>query len=168
MHKSLILVGLLILVSGLFGGTALAETLQRNEVTLAVGACQAALPAHEGSFRKRPLGMRNEGTSSAFLSCSATSDYLAPGWFDVSVSFTNPTAEPVSINCTLVDAISTPAGVYFPKSIVVNAFSTSGVTWQATVDNGGQNFRAPAYSCLIPQGVELNQLLQQRFEQVGS
>lgn len=38
----------------------------------ATDICQAALPVYEGLIRKRPLAMTNEGTTTAFVTCSFT------------------------------------------------------------------------------------------------
>ena len=60
----------------LVASLALAATLSvpdaraGSTVQNAVGNCNGALPGFEGALRKRPLAIANEGTSSAFVSCT--------------------------------------------------------------------------------------------------
>ena len=43
----------------------------------AVDRCQPALPTFDGSIRKRPKAVQNEGTSIAFITCGFSGDNFA-------------------------------------------------------------------------------------------
>lgn len=125
-----------------------------HEISMAVDRCQPALPAFDTAFRKRPLAMKNESTSPAFVTCAYTGGYGARrlvSWISVGLINEGPTA--VTFTCTLVD-YQGGAGQprYFPKTITVFAGSSAELGWQPS-DNAGERFIYPAASCSIPGGV---------------
>jgi hypothetical protein len=125
----------------------------------AVESCQGSLPSFEGSLRKRPLAISNEGSSSAFVSCSMAADLASPsGVTAVAALFTNRTAAAVTVNCTLVSGVAAPFGapVYLPKALPVAANSASVVAWTSAADNGGDAFVLANLNCTVPVGVEIN------------
>ncbi len=124
----------------------------------AVNLCQGALPNFEGSLRKRPLGINNEGTITAFVSCSVDTDAFG-AITGIEVILTNRNASATTVNCTLVDGVAppfpTPAPVYLPKSVSVPAGTFSVLVWNAA-DNGGNPYLLPNLSCALPVGTEIN------------
>ena len=164
------------IVTTLIGISALpfaanAAEISRSEFILPVNICQGALPNYEGAFRKRPRGIRNEGTADAFISCallSRNSSLLKHTV--VEAKFVNSTASAKTVNCTLVDGPgigSSPASVNIVKSVVVAANAFSFITWNAA-DNGGNNYYVPALSCVIPPGVEVNNINDNYLEEIGA
>ena len=122
-------------------------------------SCQGSLPNFEGALRKRPLAVSNEGTGSAFISCSMAADIGSPsGVTGVLALFTNRTGSPVTINCTMVSGVAAPFGspLYFPKSASIPANSYTIMQWSSSADNGGSAFMLPNLNCSIPPGTEFN------------
>jgi len=158
MRHATLAIGTLIVAIGI-SGQAGAARQQRISIQSAVGTCQAPLPNFEGAFRKRPLGIANEGSSPAFISCAHSAQTVNSRGIDtLVVHFINRRAADVGVSCTLINGLASPLGVpsFFPKT----AFTTGGnqvisVTWSQD-DNGGTPFIAPSISCAIPPGVEIN------------
>lgn len=126
----------------------------------ATGPCNGALPAFEGALRKRPLALRNEGSSSAFVSCSMQSDGGEnPGYQTALITFVNRNASSAAVDCTMVAGIVAELGegapTFFPKTLGVPAGTAGIMTWVAadfeleTFDNW-LNF-----TCSLPPGVEM-------------
>lgn len=135
-----------------------ANTALASNWASAVDNCQGALPSFEGAFRKRPLGINNEGASSAFVSCAIRADF-DDDLVGVGVLFTNRGAGAATINCTLVSGVALPAPfappVMIPKSVSIAANDFAVMSW-STGDNGGEPFALPNLSCSIPPGAEIN------------
>lgn len=144
------------------------ELVSRTHVQNAVGVCQGALPSFEGAIRKRPLGINNEGSTPAFVSCTVNSEasYLAQVIQDFAILLTNrgPVTE---LTCTLVDGIAPATSgplagafppVYYPKTIAIPDGTAGGtsasIAWD--LDDRPEGFIFPALSCLLPPGVEIN------------
>ena len=124
----------------------------------AAGNCNGALPSYEGELRKRPLGVQNEGTATAFVTCSLPGDFFASGNFLVAAAFTNQNSTPVTVNCTLVDGATAPFMVpaYYPQSITLPANGVDVFEWTPA---GEEPFTALAnLSCNLPPGVAINVL----------
>lgn len=137
--------------------SAHAATIPREEVRMSADVCQPALPAFDASFRKRPLAMQNEGTSTAYITCAFGGGFNGiPSAKTLTVGFTNITTTAKTVDCTLVDA---HAGVqnptYLPKSINVPPAGApvTLLIWSYTADNGGVRFTYPAASCAVPPGI---------------
>ena len=151
-------IGTLVAAIGI-GGQAGAVERQHSSFHGAVGACQAPLPSFEGAFRKRPLGIANEGGSTAFISCALPAQTIHSNGIDtLVVYFINRGGANVEVSCTLVDGLASPLGVptFFPKVVTVTPHRERSSTWSAQRDNGGDRFITPSLSCAIPPGVEIN------------
>lgn len=127
----------------------------------AVGICQGALPSFEGSFRKRPLAIANEGTSNAFLSCTLPLDQTAvQGNTAVAVGLVNRSNALVAVACTFVDGTvpellgGVPPTLY-PKNIAVAAGEGVSLIWQAAEYDLEAFSKIASVSCALPPGVEL-------------
>ncbi len=125
----------------------------RSEVILASENCQPALPAFDGSIRKRPLAMQNEGTATAFITCSFVGvPNASPSHTEVSIVFINTDSQDRAVACTLVDGRSgftDPA--YFPQQVSVAAGTRNALFWRSnTLET---NYVYPALSCALPPGV---------------
>jgi hypothetical protein len=125
----------------------------------AVSMCNGALPAYEGALRKRPLAIANEGTSSAFVTCSFPKGYNAAGNTDAVVYMVNRGTTDATVSCTFVDGIvaelnPTPPA-YYAASVDIPAGEPGGIIW--TAENEGVEFFSPYgnVNCSIPPKVEL-------------
>lgn len=134
---------------------ARAVTQPRAFMQNATGACQPALPAFEGQIRKRPLAVQNEGTASAFVSCSLMAERDSIGGIKgVYLYADNRTGAPISLSCTLVTGVSGGTSFFYPKTITMPANSALNQFMWTPADNGGVNFNnfAANLSCSLPVG----------------
>ncbi|MEP6632881.1 MAG: hypothetical protein ABJA62_01595 [Luteimonas sp.] len=121
--------------------------------------CQGALPNYEGSFRKRPMAIANEGSTSAFITCSLEStNSVSYGQSYVSAAFVNRGTSTTNVSCTMVaGGTFTPAPIFFTKSINVGASGTGVIAWtQAEV---GARMGLASLSCNLPAAVEIGTIL---------
>lgn len=129
--------------------------------TNAVNVCQGALPNFEGSLRKRPLGVNNEGASTAFVSCSTHVDD-GEEIISVNVLFHNRNEGTAQVSCTMVSGLAQPfpqgTPVYLPKTFEIAAGQPYVASWQKDTDNGGTPFYTANLSCALPPGIEINTL----------
>jgi hypothetical protein len=128
----------------------------------AAANCQGALPNFEGSIRKRPLGVQNEGTAASFVTCSFVNQYDSDAqgeidYFDA--YFINMGSAAATVTCTGVAGFETGVdNAYISKSITVapNATVHTLMHFDAT-DNGGESYYPlVSLSCRIPPGVGIN------------
>lgn len=146
----------LVLASVVTDGDAAGATRQYS--IGASAACRPALPAFDGAIRTRPLAMANEGSSSAFITCSNWSTPFAETNYNTVVTLANRSAGPVDVTCTLVAGGDTgPAPTYTPKTITIPANASGNIVWGTLA-----NAALPGtlrFSCGLPPRVELGQLL---------
>jgi len=157
MKHATLVIGTLIAALGI-SGQASAVKQQRASYQGAVNNCQAPLPSFEGAFRKRPLGIANEGSSPAFISCALSAQTInSDGVFKVLVFLINRGAANVEVSCTLIDDLPAPLGTpsHFHKDFTVAAGQSAIGEW-TQADQSGFPFIVPSLSCAIPPGVEIN------------
>lgn len=135
-----------------------AQAVDRIQSQNAAGVCQGALPVYDTSLRNRPSAVSNEGSNSAFVSCSMEGDYdtaQPPTLFGA--IFANNTAADKTVNCTFVDGTKAVAAlVLLPKSVMVPANAAAQLVWNPDDDNGGTPFTAwNNLSCSLPAGIEI-------------
>jgi len=142
-----------------------AEAIGRSTFQNAVGACNGALPGFEGSLRKRPLAIANEGTSNAIVSCTLAIDQTqSEGNAIVGVVLINRSAQLVAVSCTFVDgsAPEVPGAIlptYYIENIALSAGQGSSLFWEAA-DHGLTEFSVlGSASCSLPPGVEIAAML---------
>jgi hypothetical protein len=177
MNRYAISLGASVLAAGvLMTSAANAAVIGKAQYGQAVGAmCQGALPNFEGSFRKRPLGISNEGSASAFLTCGLSSQYdSSTGGVDEIVLYvTNRNAPNTDMSCTLVDGyVDATIGFtdFFPQTINVVGLTYGMFDWTAS-GSGGTNdpvFGYPAISCNVPANFEVNIEAHAFSEEVGA
>lgn len=150
-----------------------AVTLTRSFVHNATGTCQAALPSFEGLVRKRPLALQNEGSDSAFVSCSLVGTHLGPGYNGrvmdrVFMGLINDAATPVAVSCTLVDGVAGAISAsLIPKLAAIPANGRAELEW-AAADNGDQRFVFAAnVQCVLPPGTGISYTSSWYEEDVG-
>ena len=127
-----------------------------TSASTASGSCQGNLPASDTNLRNRPLAIKNEGSSSAFVSCAVQTPYN-PESVDAAVVFvTNTTAAAINVSCTYVDGGLAPSVVFHPKTVAVPANAVVPIIWEPA-EFALTTFSAYAnFSCNVPPGVELN------------
>lgn len=146
-------------------GAADAATSPRNYQQNGGSACTGTLPTFEGALRKRPKAIANEGTTTAFVTCSALSDQTGPRPTAVLAWFTNRGAAAATVNCTMIDGDEFNGSTAFPKSKVFAAGLFDGMVWTPS----GPTFRASvSLSCALPPGVELNFFGHSVQEEIGA
>ncbi len=158
-------------VLALAGFDASAATLQRSFVQNATGACQAALPVFDGQIRKRPLAIQNEGTASAYVTCSFMgTDRTDAGITDIYLYADNNSAAEVDITCTLVTGASGVGAAYYAKTLTIPANTPTNLFFWDAADNGGENFDnyTTNVSCNLPVDTGLTATFIYFDEDVGA
>lgn len=146
----------LIAIAALSTANAIAATSEQAPGAHATAFCQSALPAFEGLIRKRPLALQNEGTATAFVTCSVPSDLNARELLSLSIVFVNNTGGSVSISCTLVSGALGNV-VYIPKA-TTGAGEYMANIWSPS-DIGGNALSAlSSFSCALPPGTGVHYL----------
>ncbi len=128
----------------------------------ATAICQGALPNFEGSIRKRPLAVQNEGSANSFVTCSFLTQYDSANQAAVSyfgAYFTNFATVARTVTCTGVAGHSTNVGNQFvSKSVTVAPGGELQTQLLFTIaDNGNVGYYPlVSMSCNIPPGVGIN------------
>ena len=151
-----------LLVAVLAASPAAAVEKDMETAANAAGNCQGALPNFEGSIRKRPLGVQNEGTALSFVTCSLSTEYDTDDIRQVSylgAFFSNKGTTAVTVNCTAVAGFETNGtNVYVAKAISVppNAPESTALYFLPS-DNGGQGYYPMvSLSCGLPPNVGIH------------
>ena len=127
------------------------------------GNCSGALPSFEGSLRKRPTAIANEGKAVAFVTCSLPGD-LSVGNLTFQIAFLNRNDSPVSVACTFVDGYAAPfvngnGPTFYVRETQLGAQNGGDLTW-GSEDEGLSLFSPNAnVSCALPPGVEIALLI---------
>ena len=167
MNRYTMLLGGVVAASGLLGLPVSAATITKYGSMAAAGACQGALPNYEGSIRKRPLAVTNEGTSSAFVTCGATnySGGAADSVNQVGIVVTNRSSASAAISCTMVDGvIDATLGFanYYPLTTTVASGDFTEIDWDGTYQY------AQSVSCNVPPNWEINRMFTNYNDEIGS
>lgn len=135
---------------------ASAEIVAKDYFINASGNCNGALPTYEGALRKRPLAIRNEGTTNAFVSCSIPRSQADDGYTLVGAYFTNSTGSDKTINCTLVDgAVGIGEPALYPRSLILAAGTTNFIAWNSEEFELAEFASWINVSCNLPAGTEI-------------
>jgi hypothetical protein len=146
-----------------------AATVQRLFYQNGGSACTGALPTFEGALRKRPKAIGNEGTTTAFVTCSAVvNDNNSENPSNIFASFTNNTGASVDVNCSLINGDAFFGSSATPQTLTLTAGTTSVLGWfpvspATTFPHGSANI-----SCALAPGVSLNYFGQQINEDIGA
>jgi hypothetical protein len=129
-----------------------------TDVGTAPGACQGALPAHEGSLRKRPLAVQNDGSIDAFVTCAWPSEAAVTS---IEIDARSVSGQAAQLSCTLVSGIDGRDAIPMStKTITLPADGTRvGLRWLPEDFPGGLSFfpnRNNGVSCKLPPGTNLN------------
>lgn len=151
----LMLAGTLV-VAGTTTQDAFAVTASRVYFNNAAGICQSALPIFDGNIRKRPTAVANEGTTTAFVSCSFSSNATSTlGASKVQLTLFNRNASTILATCTMNPNFLAGGPLpLIPKTNMTAANARTDFLWNAA-DNGGNNYLFMNFSCGLPPGVDV-------------
>ena len=135
---------------------AAAAPAQAETQVNATGACKSALPVFDGNIRSRPLGVRNEGDASAFVSCSLPAEHGTRVEL-VGIYLSNSAEGSLTINCTMVNGRNTFGPEYDPQSMALSAGASGWMLFMPSA-SGPQGGDLINFSCNLPPGAELNML----------
>ena len=163
--------GILVLELGC-AGNAFAVTVERIFQAGPTALCQSALPANEGTIRKRPLAVQNEGTQPAYVTCS----YIVQGSIAIKRALiwsSSNDGTPKTITCTGVTGFKSGPNQYVVHTTELPASGVStSLDWVPTQFTGGSTTVFPSshfsLSCLVPPGAGLNQLQLVFDEDIGA
>lgn len=148
-----------------------AVLLPRSFVQNATGACQAALPHYEGTIRKRPLAIQNEGGEDAFVSCSLVGTERSTGGLkEAHVVIRNTSGAPLEVTCTLIGEVTEASMAFVSRTVTVPAHHTGSdhiLRWDVR-DIGGTLLKTANLSCSLPSGAGLGEMAVQFEEYVGN
>lgn len=161
-----LLPGVFAAVATLATGAADSAAVHVFAQTNATGVCQPALPAYEGSIRKRPLAMQNEGGALAYVTCSPTSMYDQPyATFGARARLINRSAVQVTVQCTgvLGTDLSSTAPKYFTSSTPISPNSSNVVAWGGSQTPGFDSKLPFSFSCGLPPGVGIGIVISDQY-----
>jgi hypothetical protein len=149
-------------------GGANAVTVSRLDFTHASGFCQGALPNFDTQIRKRPLAVANEGTATAFVSCSMGKERADGLITEATLKVINRNGAPADISCTLVHGfLSSASPTFISKTVTVAPNGGAFMSW-LPADNGGANYSWLNWSCALPPGTDIAYGYIQYTEDVGA
>lgn len=120
-------------------------------------ACTGALPTFEGSLRKRPKAITNEGDTTAFITCSADSDEMNstnPNLVFISLRNNGPAT--ISVSCTLVNGAEWSGSLATPQTISLAPGARFNNLWVPVSPATAFPYDSVNVSCALPPGVEAN------------
>lgn len=154
----------------------MAAAANRQSASQAVNYCQSALPVFDGNIRKRPLAVQNEGTGTAFVTCSYPSGEGRGSGGSVTTQvwqyFISNADADLILNCTGVSGVTLESAQFIVKSTVLPAGASSVLVWSAE-DFAGAPAVFPSHSvfsisCSLPPGAGLRQSYVNSDEDVGT
>jgi len=139
-----------------------AAVMNRVFVGNATAYCQSALPVFDARIRKRPLAVQNDGSTSAYVTCSF------PGQFEaitgITINFASDS--PASLTCTGVSGTGGAPARYSVKSVdLVNNWQYA-LTWEP-YDFADTSIIFFSVSCNLPPGVGIQDSYISFTEDVG-
>lgn len=155
-------------------GTARAAEVLRYDFQGAAAICQPATNLYAAQLRSRPLGLVNEGTTAAFVSCALASDPRPAGRGAMKVLVEVGASSNVTggVSCTFVDGLQQGASsdaVYRTKSTLLSAGARGvALTWQPSEIAGApEHIFRPAVQCMLGPTMALHYLSVTYDEDIG-
>ncbi len=148
---------------------ARAANVTQTQVMMSADSCQPALPAFDGSIRKRPLAMANDGTTTAFVTCAFKGlgqDAHSQGNNLIGIALGSTGGAAVTVTCTLVNGLATP--VFVARTRTVTPGVTNLLFWQPS-DFGlvGGGLDRAAMSCSLPPSASVLYTLRSYVEYIA-
>ena len=134
-------------------------------------ACQLSVPTTATQVRPRASGMRNEGTTSAFIICQFTA--TSTPFTQVSVVLASIDGADHNLSCTAMSGYGTGGAYFSTFSIFVRATDQSGVSvgWNSAYFDpslGTLPSRAVSVTCNLPPGMAIVNTFALYDEDVGA
>lgn len=176
LHRSKIAAGAAALVLMLQAANADAVVSEHRFSANAVNFCQAFTPGPSNTLRARVVGLENVGTVPIAVACSmltlSNGALLVENPRRLVASFSNRTATPVTVGCTLLTGYDGEPGAYaVNKSITVPASSRSFVEWtQADNPTAGAlslGNNQVGINCTLPPNVIMTDMHLYWFMDIG-
>lgn len=149
--------------------TADAATAGRSTTQSAAGLCQGALPAFAGTLRARPLGLVNEGTSTAFVTCAQEAGNSGVNTDEVFIRVANTAngSSVATIQCTFVEGFGDGfTHVWWPHSVTLTAHASAAITVSA-YEMSMTSLTNSQWSCALPPNTAIYYLGRSYSEEVG-
>lgn len=150
---------------------ARAATSEREEVLMAAAACLPFFSTTQARYSAS--GLTNGGTSQFYVVCSAGGPPLgvvSSGIDGMSIYVSNPTANPIQVNCTARPGYLVTGGSMqgaSPKSKEIPAGSYRSFTW-IPLDFGTSAMKNPNFTCTLPPGATINFIRIVQLVNVGA
>lgn len=145
-----------------------AADVVRDEVRSAADICRPALPAFDGMIRVRPLGIVNESSSVAWVTCALTGHTVGRTRV-IELMFMDAGSD--IRTCTLVSWKATNTGItalgYQEGSTVLLDGWETKIRWTSAISNGGATYASAAISCPLAPGDGIRHVRQMFEESVG-
>ena len=160
------------LVAGLLATSpAQATTVTRTMEDQGGPACQLSVPTTSTQVRPRASGMRNEGTTSAFVICQFTA--TSTPFTQVSIVLASIDGADHNLSCTAMSGYGTGGAYFSTFSIFVRASDTAGtsVGWNSGYFDPSLDTlpsRAVSVTCNLPPGMAIVSTYAYYDEDVGS
>lgn len=160
--------GIAIAMVGAGMGDAMSATTRGRYYQNAAGICQASLPSYEGAIRKRPTAVANEGSSSAFVSCSApTSAESSTGIEQIYVVLYNRTGAAIPVTCTFVHSYQA-GGTLVPKTVSVPANNRAFLSWTRADVGDPASLTFANLNCALEPGTDVGYMYYYYTYEIGT
>jgi hypothetical protein len=137
-----------------------------SAITFATDNCNGALPGYEGALRKRPLGILNEGTTNAFVSCGVSiNESHNAGINTAAIFLINRGTATQAVTCTFIEGLppefgainpALPPPTYRPKAVAVLPGQLVPVQWTPGEFELEQFSLYGAFNCNLPPKMEIS------------
>lgn len=170
---------LLAAVTAMAGGFSLDEASaaerSRYDYQGAAGVCQPSQPSFAANLRARPLGLANEGATTAFVTCAFRGDQTpgGRGAWQVTATVGNFGAAVRRVTCTFVTGSQLGGdsdAIYRAKTFQV-APGNQGVTFSwvpSEIAGAPESIERPAVLCSLPPRTTLHYFSTYYDEGVGN
>lgn len=174
-RRTSLMLAMTALILGAVQASAIAAEVFRYDYQGAAAVCQPALPEYEAGLRSRPLGLSNEGDTTAFVTCTFHGDDTSGGrgaW-QILVNVANDGTAAASIDCTLVDGFasgSSSNATYTTKSVgLFPGGNGAFIAWlPSEVSGSPAKINRPALSCSLPARTTLHYIGINYDENIGN
>ena len=148
-----------------------ATTVERVMEDQGGPACQLSVPTISTQVRPRASGMRNEGTTSAFVICQFTA--TSTPFTQISVVLASIDGADHNLSCTAMSGYGTGGAYFSTFSIFVHASDTAGtaVGWNSSYFDPSLDTlpsRAVSVTCNLPPGMAIVSTYAFYDEDVGA
>jgi len=130
------------------------------------GACQLSVPTTDTKIRPKATGMRNEGTTNAFVICNLLAVRSGSTLTGVFVDFNSFDSASHTFDCTIASSFNTVSVEYLTKSITVSGDSQTSILPAEMPDGGFRRYNT--LTCILPPGAAITGVQPQFDDDVGT